>query len=287
MNELNETMEDIASTDVPDDHVIVEALDKPPAVLTPDGELVPLSEFQAPAVSWLDSDPEQLRKALARRSENRQSVIGWIWDNLVDGTDFGRIHVVKNCDDQKRKACTNPNHFSKPSLWKPGAEKIVGMLNMRAEWPELVDTLDAATHPDAKTVALRCVLHDQHGNVVSEGAGARSLEREYFDLNKAIKMAKKSSLIDAVLNAAGLSEVFTQDAEDRDETAPDAHIDATGQKMLTDVAERLFGDAANEVLTALARRRFNFSDGDWTRIPAWRLQDAIRSLEEKAQETTT
>jgi hypothetical protein len=234
-------------------------------------------------VSWLDSDPEQLRSALVRRSENRRSVIEWIWENLVENVDYGRIHVVKDCPD-KRGGCTVPHHFSKPSLWKPGAEKIVGMLDLRAEWPELVDEMRAAVSPDAKTVALRCVLLDRSGKVISEGVGARSLEREYWDVNKALKMAKKSSLIDAVLNAAGLSEVFTQD--DADGTDPDGVLDETGQQMLLDTATKHFGEKAEEILASLARRRFKFSDGNWKRIPAFRLQDAIRSIEEKSEESS-
>jgi hypothetical protein len=59
-------------------------------------------------VSWLDSDPEQLRSALVRRSENRRSVIEWIWENLVENVDYGRIHVVKDCPD-KRGGCTVPH----------------------------------------------------------------------------------------------------------------------------------------------------------------------------------
>jgi hypothetical protein len=63
-------------------------------------------------------------------------------------------------------------------------------------------------------ILLKCQLLDMGGNTVSEGIGARTLKQDYDDANKALKMAKKSSLIDAVLNAGGLSEVFTQDVED-------------------------------------------------------------------------
>jgi hypothetical protein len=50
---------------------------------------------------------------------------------------------------------------------------------------------------------------------VAEGVGARSLAQDYGDVNKALKMAEKSAHIDATLRLAGLSEVFTQDIEDR------------------------------------------------------------------------
>jgi hypothetical protein len=53
------------------------------------------------------------------------------------------------------------------------------------------------------------------GQVVAEGVGARNLNQDYGDFNKALKMAEKSAHIDATLRLAGLSEVFTQDLEDR------------------------------------------------------------------------
>ncbi len=47
-------------------------------------------------------------------------------------------------------------------------------------------------------------------------------------------------------------------------------------------AEELFGDKASSVLFSLAKRRFHLED--WHLIPSYRLADAIRSLEEKAQQ---
>src|SRR5690606_16916369 len=55
---------------------------------------------------------------------------------------------------------------------------------------------------------------DSHERTVAEGIGARSVQQDSGDLNKALKMAGKSAHIDATLRMAGLSEVFTQDLED-------------------------------------------------------------------------
>lgn len=169
--------------------------------------------------SAFDISPQVFKAGLERRKKNRDALMAWIRESLVEDTDYGRIHVVKKEQCPKGKWCDNPTHFSKPSLWKAGAEKICGMMGLRAVWPLLKDYerkgfMDASqvTH-----VMLRCELLDQHGAVVSEGWGARSLQQDYGDMNKGVKMAKKSSLIDAVLNAGGLSEVFTQDIEDMPE----------------------------------------------------------------------
>lgn len=64
----------------------------------------------------------------------------------------------------------------------------------------------------------------------------------------------------------------------------DEPISETQQTELWERAAFHFGDKAASVLSSLARRRFKFEDGDWTKIPAFRLQDAMRSLDEKAEE---
>lgn len=49
-------------------------------------------------------------------------------------------------------------------------------------------------------------------------------------------------------------------------------------------ATELFGDKAPDVLHSLALRRFHIQDKDWHKIPSYRLKDAVRSLEEKAEQ---
>jgi hypothetical protein len=162
-----------------------------------------------------DLAPSQFKAGLKRQGENRTALMIWIKGEMHEGVDYGKIHVVKRDKCPKGKYCDNPQHFSKDSLFKPGAEKIVGMMGFRAIWPTLVKYEQAAIEgKQISQVALRCQLVDKSGNIISEGWGARTLQQDYGDLNKAVKMAKKSGLIDAVLNAGGLSEVFTQDVED-------------------------------------------------------------------------
>lgn len=172
--------------------------------------------------STFDIAPQQFTAGLNRRKKNRKALITWIQEELVEGTDWGRIHVVKKDQCPEGKYCSNPYHFSKPSLWKAGAEKIVGMMGLKATWPNLdrYEDLVIAGKP-IEQLLLRAELINDAGLVVSTGIGARSLQADYGDLNKAFKMAKKSALVDAVLNCAGLSEIFTQDVEDMDATKID------------------------------------------------------------------
>lgn len=192
-------------------------------------------------VSPLDLPAEHFSAGLERRKQNRHLLMEWLRTALVDGVDFGRIHVVskERCQLAKQgriKECTDPYHWSKPSLFKPGAEKITGMLGMTVHFPSLPDYEKAVISQTVITIILmRCELRDAQGRVVAEGVGARNLTQDYNDINKSMKMVEKSAHIDATLRLAGLSEVFTQDIEDRailDEDKPKSEMPAKQKQAL-------------------------------------------------------
>ena len=163
----------------------------------------------------LDLPAETFKAGLDRRKENRAALMAWIRSALVDGSDFGKIHFVGWNRCKLGKNCQNPDHYSKPSLFKPGAEKICGMLGVTVRYPTLPDYEKAAlTGAQLSQVIIRCEIVDASGRVVADGVGARVLSQDNGDINKALKMAEKSAHIDATLRMAGLSEVFTQDIED-------------------------------------------------------------------------
>ncbi len=107
---------------------------------------------------------------------------------------------------------------SKPTLLKPGAEKILMLLGVSSEYQVLEKTQDYSSGFFAYTV--KCVL-SKNGLLLTEGVGhCNTKERKYarqdaFSLaNTCLKMAKKRAQVDAVLTIASLSGLFTQDAED-------------------------------------------------------------------------
>lgn len=152
------------------------------------------------AVNPLDLPVEQFRDSLERRRQNRQALLTWIRDSLVEGVDYGSIPTKRGP--------------SKPSLWKPGAEKICGSLSVIPRFNlELKDQLVIAGK-SPELVIMRCEIHDAQGRVIAEGHGARSLKQDAGNVNTSIKMAEKSALINATLKLAGLSEIFTQDLEE-------------------------------------------------------------------------
>jgi len=158
-------------------------------------------DIPIPAVNPLDTPTTVFRADLERRRENRQLLLNWIRSSLKEGTDYGSIPTKRGP--------------SKPSLFKPGAEKICGMLGITVHFPSLKETESALLQGLVpEYVMVRCELKNIHGQTLADGVGARSLKQEYGDINKSLKMAEKSAHIDATLRLAGLSEVFTQDTED-------------------------------------------------------------------------
>lgn len=151
----------------------------------------------------LDMEPEQFNAGLDRRKQNREALMDWVKSSLVMDVDFGSIMIG--------------GRKSRPSLLKPGAEKICGMLGMTPTFPNLPEYEAVVLGGgEINQIILRCELVSGKGQVVAEGVGARSVKQDSGDLNKALKMCLKSAQIDATLRCAGLSEVFTQDIEDMD-----------------------------------------------------------------------
>jgi len=180
-------------------------------------QVQPVNAENLPVISAnpLDLPAVTFQEGLDRRKANRAALMAWVRDALVDGSDFGKIHVVHKSKCQAGKDCKNPAHYSKASLFKPGAEKICGMLGLTVRYPTLQDYERAAlTGAKLSQIIIRCEIIDASGRVVADGVGARIIAQDNGDINKALKMAEKSAHIDATLRMAGLSEVFTQDIED-------------------------------------------------------------------------
>ena len=168
----------------------------------------------------LDWPVERFTQALDRREVNRKALLKWIQSNLQAGIDFGQIHVVgkdkcRLAADGRAHECIDPRHWSKPSFWKPGAEKICGMMGLIPRFPNMAEYERATLRgEDIKVIILKCELHTPNGFVAAEGTGARRVDQDKGDINKSLKMAVKSAHIDATLRVAGLSELFSQDLED-------------------------------------------------------------------------
>lgn len=157
--------------------------------------------------------PGELTENLQFEKERRTLISTYIKENLVEGTDYGKIHVMPKDKCSTPWDCKKESHFSKPCLFKPGAEKFCSLLQLRAEFSTDKETMTMLGNQPGVIVYLCQLVHIASENVIAEGRGACALSEKGGSANTAIKIAEKRAKIDAVLSL-GLSDTFTKDLED-------------------------------------------------------------------------
>ncbi|REB77455.1 hypothetical protein CP883_05605 [Cutibacterium acnes] len=122
---------------------------------------------------------------------------------MVKGIDYGMV-----------------DGFSKPTLLKPGAEKLCDVFGF-SKSVDVVNRIEQwNTGIFAYEVKMTLIRKD-NGIIEAEGLGSCNSKEAAFQqqnpftiVNTVLKMAKKRALIDAVLSATRSSGIFTQDIED-------------------------------------------------------------------------
>ena len=142
-------------------------------------------------------------ETLSAALEKIRGFQGLVRSQLVEGTDYGKI----------------PGCGEKPTLLKPGAEKISVLLGLRSRFEISREIEDWENGFFA--YSIRCALVTGSGETVTEGFGLCSTKERRFGkgdpfsgANIALKMARKRALVDAALTVGSVSNIFTQDVED-------------------------------------------------------------------------
>lgn len=127
----------------------------------------------------------------------------FVHEVMVKGVDYGMV-----------------DGFSKPTLLKPGAEKLCDVFG----FSKTVEVVNRIERWDAGIFAyeVKMILtRKDNGIIEAEGLGSCNSKEAAFKhqdaftiVNTILKMAKKRALIDAVLSATRSSGIFTQDIED-------------------------------------------------------------------------
>ena len=142
-------------------------------------------------------------RAIAQTAEHYETMTAFVSAQMKKGVDYGVIPGTK-----------------KPTLLKPGAEKLCRLFSLRPSY-ELIHYITDFEKPIFH-YHFRCTLVRQ-GEIVGQGDGScNSREKKYekqsykiYDLtNTIVKMAQKRALVGAVLSSCGASEFFTQDIEE-------------------------------------------------------------------------
>jgi hypothetical protein len=194
-----------------------------------------MNEPKAPAKAGIDIQSIDVRsvEATLRKVAEFQAVVR---STLREGLDYGVI----------------PGS-SKPTLLKPGAEKILMVFGLTSRY----EILEAVRDYDKGFFAftVQCTL-EKNGVVVTEGLGhANTREKRYTSgkaqdpytlANTVLKMAKKRALVDATLTVASLSEIFTQDLEDLEEDEAEQRPEQRQNGKVTEAQIRLLYARAKE-----------------------------------------
>ena len=148
-------------------------------------------------------------EVLNKNANLLNSLYDYIQENLQPGIDYGQADSRSN----------------KPSLLKPGAEKVMKWMGCRFNM--IVDEDAMKWMGDGgKHIIYKCVVIGPDEEVWGEGSGGGTVGDQGRDVNKTVKVARKRAYVDAVLITFGLSERFTQDG-------------GGGQRALTEAKESL------------------------------------------------
>jgi hypothetical protein len=162
--------------------------------------------------------PDLREEGLAAWTAKRDLLVQFLGLHLVKNVDYGPIHMSRDCKSfRERRQCTQQGHWSKDMLFKSGSEKICDYYGLRPTFHADADTWEMIGRK-AGIICLRCDLVTASGQVVGEGRGCRDVTKDGGDPNKAVKMCEKSAQIDAVLRAGALSDAFTLDLDDEEDT---------------------------------------------------------------------
>lgn len=147
---------------------------------------------------------QQLKRAAEKETNRRQIIAEFVQSHLKKDVDYGVIESTSS---------SGKTFKSKPTLFKPGQEKIFSLFGLTSELVKDEETISMLSE-ERGLVAYKCNVY-KNGVKIAEGRGAAKVGDNKRDANATIKIAEKRARMDACLSL-GFSEHFTQDLDDPD-----------------------------------------------------------------------
>lgn len=174
--------------------------------------------------------------ALAELKTQRESLNRFIKSHLVDSVDYGVIPGT-----------------NKPSLYKPGAEKLAKIFQLGSRIVSSEKDIDPSKGWAMFTYRVE-VFHLPTGKAVAQCEGSMNSQEKRnskpmpTQINSLQKMAQKRAFVGAVIIATGASDFFTQDLEDMDrDDAPPPPPNAVRGEYVFDWGAEFKGKTLDEV----------------------------------------
>lgn len=240
----------------------------------PNGQRTALADLRAASLSV---PIEVMQRALTEYKERRDEFRAWLKEQLVEGIHYGyapgcepRLNASgelmiwqkgKGQNDGGYKAYSRKQWQAKPSLYKAGADFICDLLGIQPRFEADMEAWQQLGSQSGTFVMKCSLLSKATAEIVGEGRGVRKEGQKGGDANNAIKMAQKAAKVDAVLNAYGLSDLFTQDMDpdDAPKQSPNAETVAKAKGAIEKARDearlaQLWGEIAKrEALTEAER----------------------------------
>ena len=176
----------------------------------------------------------------------------------------------------------------KPSLLKPGAEKISDAFGYTKK-VEVVNRVED-WHRGIFHYEVRVSLLSRKTNVIEcEGIGCCNTresrfanQRGYDVMNTVLKMAKKRALVDAVLTATRSSDLFTQDVEEMDWLWDKSRI--KGEQKKTDGNSPATMKQLSQIFSVVALKKLSVEKVKTTMFENYKVTESKRLSSQQADE---
>lgn len=222
--------------------------------------IVTLSKHEQPLDTGINNSLPDARKT-------GKYLAKFIEEQMVEGIDYGKV-----------------TGYSKPTLLKPGSEKICQHLKLTIQYEvnhRFEEWEQGIFHYEVRVTLtpLNCT------KLIAEGIGSSNTKEEqyteqnpYTIINTILKMAKKRALVDAVLNVSATSGIFTQDIEDMPKAAELKGGDGTiTKRQLKKIHELVKGQGMNPG-TAREMMRLMFGVDHSTKLSKTQASSFIQDL---------
>lgn len=191
----------------------------------------------------------------------------FVQEVMIKGIDYGLVHG-----------------FSKPTLLKPGAEKLCDVFGF-SKTATVVNRIEQWESGIFAYEVKMTLIRKDNGVVEAEGLGSCNSKEASFKqqdpytiVNTVLKMAKKRALIDAVLSATRSSGLFTQDIEDFPKQSNNKGGDDLATKYQLQTIFSIVNeiDISIEVIKELMKMTYNVNHS--TKLTKKQASDFIQDL---------